>query len=1245
DGATWTPQQTDGGDFNISAELIDVTAVENLEYDGEGDDETLTVVGDGAGAGTGDTFIHTPGSARDAGNVSIDNGVNTLLGIGYVNLGLAGSVAVDGAGGADVLGALGTDASDVLDVTFTGTDAIVVDLTSTLGNHINLTSSAVENYEINGLEGDDDINLAPTGAVTPLVNASGTFEVLGGGPGSGSDTLNLLGAAATTESVNISPDAANSDDQDITGLGAQIDVTGIELITYTGADADDMLEVELGPGAANARVQGRGNGDVVLSDSLPEIEYSGVDTFQLTAGSQSVVTFVLHVLSGASTYQVSSPLDATTLAVEGVDSEGDNLQITTDGTAISVADLIAGIAVTAIDFTDGFDAIRVNALGGDDTLTVDVDGTPLVDIPVTYDGGDGSDVLNVTGNATGGVTTVEYTPGPGITEGRLTYDGTMTIDFDGLEPVNDNVVAATLIVNGTNADNAINYVAGTTGAPFFVGLSGLVSVDAFETIEFNNKTNLILNGNAGDDVISLNNSTTPASLTGITVNGNDPTASDTLVLNDLDAGNTVTIATATNTVTGAEPVPVIYGTIESISLTTTVPGAEVAFTGSANYTVNPGAETDEGTVLTDNDPPVNFFGYGAGETIDLSAAVANVTINGTGNNDAYVVAANNDVTITGRATVENIAGSTVMANAGNGDDTFTVDGGNTLAVLNVNGGDGDDDDTLDANLAAAAVTVDLDARTVTGFGALINYTGLQTIEADANGQTFQVDGTTGDDTLVVTPLTADTGTVQGNGADPVVEYDNIAGNALTVDGVGGENTIVVNGNELGEIFTVTTSLVSVGGQTVNYLGQALTVNGQQGDDTFDVTPGAIPIFIDGGDPIGVIGDTLNLIANTTSMFSPGPEGDEGGFDIDGLETVSYDHIESISVTDPAGNNLVATVMGTQGADDITAQGQATNAVDVSVNDGPRVSYIGLGTLNLLSKWGDDDITVDVNVASLGVLINVDGSLPTAGSDELRVTGVDGVNDMPSWTPNGAGTGLLALDGQSAIVVAGIETLIYDGEGDDETLTVVGDGVTASTADTLTHTPGSARDAGDVSIDNGTNTLLGIGYINLGLAGSVAVDGGNQPALGADSLTVEGTSNNDGIIVAVTTGTLEHTLSNGQRRVDLLTTNIEDLIVNLGAGADETTINEPQPYASIDVNGGNPDSGSDVLTLNGAAGVTENVTILTAGIGGTNQLIIGLSAPIISSGTELIRYFGDAPGAGADDTLTVNVGLFATRARV
>src|SRR5207237_7724995 len=84
----------------------------------------------------------------------------------------------------------------------------------------------------------------------------------------------------------------------------------------------------------------------------------------------------------------------------------------------------------------------------------------------------------------------------------------------------------------TTGDNAINYTGpGPNGNPGLPLVTGVITVDGQESIEFGNKTNLTINALAGDDVINLNNPTTPTGLTGITISGGDPTASDKLIVN------------------------------------------------------------------------------------------------------------------------------------------------------------------------------------------------------------------------------------------------------------------------------------------------------------------------------------------------------------------------------------------------------------------------------------------------------------------------------------------------------------------------------------------------------------------------------------------------------------------------------------------------------------------------------------------------------------------------------------------
>jgi hypothetical protein len=208
--------------------------------------------------------------------------------------------------------------------------------------------------------------------------------------------------------------------------------------------------------------------------------------------------------------------------------------------------------------------LTINGLGGNDTLTVDSTTGPVL-TPISYDGGAGSDKLVLQGGA---ATSDTYSPGPNPGQGTSTLvfvGGTETVGFTNLEPVVDTVVSPLLTVNGTGGDDAINY----TDDPANPG-NGLVSVNNFETISFLNKTSLIIAAGAGSDTINLNDPATPTGLTGITVNGGDPTSSgDTLVVNGttgVDAiGYTINSATS-STITGAGPVSITGNDVEQVLL-------------------------------------------------------------------------------------------------------------------------------------------------------------------------------------------------------------------------------------------------------------------------------------------------------------------------------------------------------------------------------------------------------------------------------------------------------------------------------------------------------------------------------------------------------------------------------------------------------------------------------------------------------------------------------------------------------
>jgi hypothetical protein len=189
-----------------------------------------------------------------------------------------------------------------------------------------------------------------------------------------------------------------------------------------------------------------------------------------------------------------------------------------------------------ISFT-GMTKLTFNSLAGSDALTII---NPAVGLfaptgGIDYNGGgQPGDSLNLLGGGGAGFNEIYFvgttTPpvggGGNNGDGLVRFTGPTPVDirFTGLAPIGDTVAVASLTVNATDAANTIS-ITNAAVAPRV-----RVAVDAFEPIDFDNKTAVIVNagdgvagGDAGDP-INIVFSNTPAALTGLTVNadeGND----------------------------------------------------------------------------------------------------------------------------------------------------------------------------------------------------------------------------------------------------------------------------------------------------------------------------------------------------------------------------------------------------------------------------------------------------------------------------------------------------------------------------------------------------------------------------------------------------------------------------------------------------------------------------------------------------------------------------------------------------
>ena len=412
---------------------------------------------------------------------------------------------------------------------------------------------------------------------------------------------------------------------------------------------------------------------------------------------------------------------------------------------------------------------------------------------------------------------------------------TQVVSFTNLAPIQDDVPATTVTIDGNDADNAIDYINGPA-LGIFTGLgltTGLVTIDGFESYEFANKSNLVINGLGGDDTFNINNTALPTNFAGtVTVNGDDPSGSDTVIVNGTGAANNVAIRPNGGTSDSA----VITGLAQTINVNTAEHLQYVGNGGNdhltivspalTSYTFTPGATEDSGNIdevdLSGGISmiPITYSTLGTGGSLNFTGAGGDfMSILGTAANDLF-----NVTNIAGSLAVQLISQASLQPetvpinlptlfslglNGNGGDDTFNVPGNIAIAggvavqasgansVLNF-AGDGTSAVTADYGLASIQQT---------GFSA-VSYVGIAVANIAANNNNLTIRGTLGSDVISATPIAAGSATVSLNSSTPSIAL------APVINAIG----------------------VAVGGFLINLqnkgpISDELIVNGTQGADT------------------------------------------------------------------------------------------------------------------------------------------------------------------------------------------------------------------------------------------------------------------------------------------------------------------------------------------------------------------------------------------------------------------------------
>jgi Ca2+-binding RTX toxin-like protein len=395
DGIERANVATLGGSDSVTFNDLTGTAVKTAKVDlnangggGDGAPDTVTVNGTGDAddvdvSSTADAVVvsglspqvQVTGSepALDNVNVATLGGADTI-GSGVQFAGPA-PVTVDGGDGSDTATYNGTNGDDTIGMARTGT-ALVGAFTPTSGP-LNIT--AVESLNVRGLGGADTLSASNgIGSLTQLTleGAAGSDTLRGG---DGNDVL-LAGSGDDFVDGNIGADSAQlgsgndtfqwdpGDGSDtVEGRG------GSDVLAFNGSNIGEQIDVS----ANGPRVR------VTRNVGLITMDVDGIERLALRAlGGTDAIT--VGDLTGTDLKTANIDLNATgggddgapdTVIANGSD-RAEKVAVTRSGSQV----LTTGLAAqTTIDGKEpANDTLRVNTLGGRDTVTVSPDVTDLI---------------------------------------------------------------------------------------------------------------------------------------------------------------------------------------------------------------------------------------------------------------------------------------------------------------------------------------------------------------------------------------------------------------------------------------------------------------------------------------------------------------------------------------------------------------------------------------------------------------------------------------------------------------------------------------------------------------------------------------------------------------------------------------------------------------------------------------------------------------------------------------------------
>jgi filamentous hemagglutinin family protein len=814
-------------------------------------------------------------------------------------------------------------------------DSFEVTGTALTANEINITNAA---SAINAGNGDDsvivnDANSTLTGSdnalntanyqFTSIESADLTTNALTGT--SGADTFDVTGANALT-SADI--DFTNVASVDADDGDDQVNTNGATLTSETGTAVDNALTTQQIAFTAVENLDLAG-GTLAGSDAADTLEATGS---ALTANGISVTNAAsaINAGDGVDSLTVNDANSTLTGADNAVDTA--NYQFT----SVETADL-AGNALTGTAGDDIFDVSAPNAL-----TSADIDFTNVASV----DAGNGDDQVN-----TNAATLVSET----------NVAGTVAVD----NALTTQQIAFTSVENLDLANGAL---VGSDAADSFEVTGAALTANAISV------TNAASAINAGDgaDTLTVNDASS-------TLTGTD---------NELDTANyefssVETVNLADNALTGTSGVD-----------TFDVTGANALTSAGINFSNVSAVNADDGADQVNTDGADASLFAEIGNAVDYALETLGITFRATENANL------NGGTLAGSTEADSfeVTGATLTANA------ITV----TNAASAINAGNGDD-----------TVTVNDTNSTLTGADNALNtanyqFTSIETADLQSNVLT----GTAGADTFDVT------------GANALTSADIDFTNVESVDAGNGDDQVNTNGatlaSESGSAVDNALTTQQIAFTSVENLDLANgTLAGSDAADSFDVTGATL---------------TANAInvTNAASAINAGNGADaltvnDANSTLTGadnaLDTASYE-FTSVETADLQGNALT----GTSGADtfDVTGSNALTSAA---------INFTDLASVDAMG--GNDQVNTDGATLVSDAGAASDNALETQGIAFTNVDSVDLANgaltatDAAETFNTGATSGQVDVNDMTITSVATIDA----GDGSDS-LVAANDAVVA-----------------------------------------------------------------------------------------------------------------------------------------------------------------------------------------------------------